>query len=191
MMSCTRTVVPLAMLAISPMWVQGTRPSAAGAPVLAEFDQRVKAYTDLRATATKGAAKMAETAKPEQITAAREALAAKIVAARAGARPGDIFTPAVQNHIRAILALEMKGVKGQNARGSIWDEGPGPGAFKMQVNTVYPKDQPLGSVPPSILEKLPTLPEGLEYRFVYRHLLLRDAQANLILDFMPAALPAA
>ena len=37
----------------------------------------------------------------------------------------------------------------------------------------------------------PSLPEGLEYRFVYRHLIIRDTQANLVIDFMPAALPAA
>lgn len=190
MMSFARTVI-LISLAISPVWAQGTKPTAPGAPVLAEFDQRIKAYTDLRATAQKGAAKMAETAKAEQITAAREALAAKIVAARAAAKPGDIFTPAVQAHIRAILLPELKGVKGQNARGSIMDEGPGPGAFTIKVNSTYPKEFPLGSVPPSILTALPQLPEGLEYRFVYRHLLIRDSQANLILDFMPAALPAA
>jgi hypothetical protein len=190
MMSFCRTVL-LLTLAISPVWAQGTSPTAQGTPVLAEFDQRIKTYTDLRAGVNKGAGKVAETAKPEEIAAARQAIAAKIVSARATAKPGDLFTPAVQDHIRLILAREMKGVKGQNARGSIWDEGPGPGAFTVKVNSTYPKEFPLGSVPPAILTALPQLPEGLEYRFVYRHLLIRDAQANLILDFMPAALPAA
>ena len=74
-------------------------------------------------------------------------------------------------------------------RGSIWDEGPGPGAFRLEVNSVYPKDQPLGTVPPNILKALPPLPEDLEYRFIYRHLAIRDQQANLIVDFMPAAIP--
>lgn len=189
MMSFCRTAILLS-LAITPVFAQRPSATVQGAPVLAEFDQRIKAYTELRADLSTGAAKVNETAKPEEISAARQLVAAKIVAARSAAKPGDIFTPAVQAHIRAILVIEMKGVKGQNARGSIWDEGPGPGAFKLQVNTTYPKEQPLGSVPPGILAKLPALPEGLEYRFVYRHLLLRDAQANLILDFMPAALPA-
>ncbi|MGE3491075.1 MAG: hypothetical protein AB7N29_13800 [Vicinamibacterales bacterium] len=174
-----------------PLSAQRTTTVAKDPAVLAEFDQRVKVYTDLRDGLHKGAAKMNETTKPEEIAAARQTLAAKLTAARASAKPGDIFSPAVQAHIRAILAPELKGVKGQNTRGSIWDEGPGPEAFKLKVNSEYPKQYPLGSVPPAILEALPKLPEGLEYRFVYRQLLIRDTQANLIIDFMPAALPVA
>jgi hypothetical protein len=191
MTSLWPTVILLA-LAATPIWAQAPAKTAKpGAPVLEEFDQRVKVYTDMRATVNTGAAKANETSKPGEIAAARKSLNARLVAARAGAQPGDIFTPAVQSHIRAILLPEMKGVKGQNARGSIWDEGPGPGAFKVKVNSEYPKEYPLGSVPPAILAALPQLPEGLEYRFVYRHLLIRDADANLIVDFMPAALPVA
>jgi hypothetical protein len=159
------------------------------APALAEFDARVKKYASLRNDLNKGAAKQRETEHPEKIAAAREALAAKIRAKRAGTKAGDIFTPPIQERIRKLLAPEMKGEKGKNTRGSIWDEGPGPGAFKLEVNTIYPKDQPLGNMPPNVLKALPPLPQGLEYRFVYRHLVLRDEEANLIIDFMPAAIP--
>jgi hypothetical protein len=159
------------------------------APALAEFDARVKKYAALRDELNKGAAKQRETEHPEKIAAAREALAAKIRSERAGAKPGDIFTPQIQERIRKLLVPEMKGVKGQNTRGSIWDEGPGPGAFKLEVNSIYPKDQPLGTVPPNVLNALPPLPEGLEYRFVYRNLVIRDEPSNLIIDFMPAAIP--
>ena len=163
--------------------------TAQDAPALAEFDARVNKYASLRNEINKGAAKQRETEHPEKIAAAREALAARIRSERAGAKPGDIFTPQIQERIRKLLAPEMTGTKGQNTRGSIWDEGPGPGAFKLDVNIIYPKDQPLGSVPPNVLTALPPLPEGLEYRFVYRHLVIRDEQANLIIDFMPAAIP--
>lgn len=163
--------------------------TAQDASALAEFDARVKKYAALRNELNKGAAKQRETEHPEKIAAAREALAARIRTQRAGAKPGDIFTPALQERIRKMLAPEMAGAKGKNTRGSIWDEGPGPGAFKLEVNTIYPKDQPLGNMPPNVLKALPPLPEGLEYRFVYRHLVLRDEQANLIIDFMPAAIP--
>jgi hypothetical protein len=44
-------------------------------------------------------------------------------------------------------------------------------------------------MPGNVLTALPPLPEGLEYRFVSRNLLLLDVQANLIVDFMPAAIP--
>lgn len=163
--------------------------SSADREALAEFDQRVKQYASLRREQNKGVAKQRETEDPAKIAAAREALAARIRAQRAGAKPGDIFTPAIQERIRKLLAPEMAGAKGKNTRGSIWDEGPGPGAFKLEVNTIYPKDQPLGNMPPNVLKALPPLPQGLEYRFVYRHLVLRDEEANLIIDFMPAAIP--
>jgi hypothetical protein len=158
-------------------------------PALAEFDARVKKYAALRDELNKGAAKQRETKEPEKIAAAREALAAKLRAERAGAKPGDIFTPQIQERIRKLLAPEMAGMKGKNTRGSIWDEGPGPGAFKLEVNSIYPKDQPLGTVPPNVLKALPPLPEGLEYRFVHRNLVIRDEPSNLIIDFMPAAIP--
>ena len=163
--------------------------TAQDAPAIAEFAARIKTYEALRDELNKGAAKQRETEHPEKIAAAQQALAAKIAARRAGAKPGDIFTPHIQARIRKLLAPEMKGVDGKNTRGSIWDEGPGPGAFTLEVNSVYPKDQPLGTVPPNILTALPPLPEDLEYRFVYRHLVIRDQQANLIVDFMPAAIP--
>ena len=159
------------------------------APPLAEFDARVKKYAALRNGINTGAAKQRQTEHPEKIAAARETLAARIQAERASAKAGDIFTPQIQEQFRKLLAPQMAGAKGKNTRGSIWDEGPGPGAFKLEVNSIYPKDQPLGNVPPNVLKALPPLPEGLEYRFVYRHLVLRDEQANLIIDFMPAAIP--
>jgi hypothetical protein len=34
---------------------------------------------------------------------------------------------------------------------------------------------------------LPTLPQGLEFRFVGRNLILLDTEANLIVDFIPNA----
>ena len=83
----------------------------------------------------------------------------------------------------------MKGVRGQNTRGIIHDEGPGPGAFSFKVNHAYPKEQPLGPVPANILKTLPPLPENLEYRFVDNHLTLGDTRANLIVDYMPNAIP--
>ena len=59
------------------------------------------------------------------------------------------------------------------------------------INTDYPTTLPLATVPPSLLLKLPTLPEDPEYRFLGRHLILRDIKANLIVDFIPDVVPAA
>ena len=154
-----------------------------------DFDSRIKAYATLRDRLETGAAELTESPTPEEIVAAEKALAAKIQAARATAKPGDIFTPGIQAQFKRLLNPEMKGTGGQNTRGIIKDEGPGHGGFPLAVNLAYPKDQPFGTVPANILSALPPLPEHIEYRFVDRHLILRDTRANLIIDFLPNAIP--
>ena len=57
-------------------------------------------------------------------------------------------------------------------------------AFKPQVNQVYPTTFPLATFPPTLLKVLPPLPKEVEYRIVAGHLILRDTEANLIVDFI-------
>jgi hypothetical protein len=59
----------------------------------------------------------------------------------------------------------------------------------VAVNAPYPPNVPYTTLPPALLLRLPTLPDGLEYRFVGRALILRDVDAALIVDFLPNALP--
>ena len=66
---------------------------------------------------------------------------------------------------------------------------PTPAQNPPAVNTPYPENAPLATVPPLILVNLPRLPDGLEYRFMGRHLILRDQPSNLIIDFVPGAVP--
>ena len=63
-----------------------------------------------------------------------------------------------------------------------------PKAFPFKVNTFYPDKEPLSTVPPNVLQTLPPLPEEIEYRFIQKHLILRDARANLIIDYIPNAI---
>ena len=53
------------------------------------------------------------------------------------------------------------------------------------MNADYPETAALATVPPLILARLPRLPDGLEYRFMGRDLILRDTNANLIVDLDP------
>jgi hypothetical protein len=53
------------------------------------------------------------------------------------------------------------------------------------VNATYPEGNPLPTVPATILQALPTLPPDVEYRIVDRNLILRDVDANIIVDFIP------
>ena len=57
-----------------------------------------------------------------------------------------------------------------------------PGEFPYAINNAYPKDQPLSSVPASMLNVLPRLPPDVWYRFLGRDLILHDSKANVILD---------
>ncbi len=54
---------------------------------------------------------------------------------------------------------------------------------QIKVNAPYPP-VPLQSTPPTLLANLPELPAGLDYRIVGHTLVLRDVQANLVLDFI-------
>jgi hypothetical protein len=54
----------------------------------------------------------------------------------------------------------------------------------LTVNRPYPTSIPLVTVPAQLLAELPPLPEALEYRLVDRRLLLRDRDANLIVDVL-------
>ena len=43
---------------------------------------------------------------------------------------------------------------------------------------------------PTLLNRLPVLPKELTYRIIGRTLVLQDTKTNLIVDFIPKALPA-
>jgi hypothetical protein len=62
-------------------------------------------------------------------------------------------------------------------------------AVPLKINVKYPEKEPLSTVPPNVLLSLPKVPEELEYRFVGKYLILRDARANIIVDFIPNAIP--
>ena len=56
--------------------------------------------------------------------------------------------------------------------------------FRPVVNQTYPSSWPLQTFPPTLLAELPQLPEQLEYRFVDNSLILRDKQANIVVDYL-------
>jgi len=58
----------------------------------------------------------------------------------------------------------------------------------VAVNALYNTEAPSSSMPPSLLLKLPQLPDQVRYQFVGRDLILRDTEANVILDFIKDAI---
>jgi hypothetical protein len=149
------------------------------ARVLADFKDRVDAYVDLRKKVDPGAPTLKETDDPAKIKMAQDDLAKGIMAARAAAKRGDVFTPEITLRLRRLLRPELKDA---DTKQLILDDNPG--NIKFKVNGPYPSAEPLSTVPPNVLASLPELPPDLEYRFVGKHLILRDSRANLIVDYI-------
>lgn len=153
--------------------------------VLLDFKNRVDKYVELRKSADDTAQPMKETAKAGDIKEAQLSLAERIGVARKGAKRGEIFTPEIAAHFRRLLRPEMKE---PGTKAEIKDDNPESGV-PFKVNGPYPEKEPLSTVPPNVLASLPLLPDDIEYRFVKRHLILRDARANLIIDYLLNAIP--
>jgi hypothetical protein len=149
---------------------------------LATFTNSVHSYLDLRARLEPGLPRLRVTTNADEIDQAERALARKIREARVAARQGDIFAPPLQTQIKRMLTIEVD----PETMASITDDNPG--AFEFKLNGTYPKDKPVSTMPPNVLQLLPPLAEGLEYRFVGGHLILRDRRANIILDDIPYAI---
>ena len=156
----------------------------ANAAVMAEFKSRVDKYADLHKQLATGAATQKETSDPAQINAAKTALAAKVQKARVDAKQGDIFTMEIRPVFRRLLAPELKGEDGRDAKAVLKDDAPAPGTVPFKVNAKYPENQPIPSVPANLLLTLPSLPAPLEYRIVGQHLLLIDTSTDLIVDYI-------
>lgn len=164
-------------------------------PAIKDFNERVKQYWDLHKK-FEGAAPPIDKKKepdPAAILQHEQALAQGIREARKGAAEGDIFTPPVQKVFIATIQEQLSSGTGAKAREIILGEGnpknpESPARVDLAVNAKYPAKAPLSTVPPSVLLKLPKLPEGLEYRFVGRHLILYDSKANLIVDILRNAI---
>ena len=163
----------------------GVNPDAA---VLKDFKARVDKYVAIHKDAAKGPARLKETENPAEITQAQDALAARIRTARADARHGDIFTPEISTQFRRLLAPEMKGEEGRDAKAVMKTDAPPQSAVAFKVNAKYPEGQPLPTTPANVLLNLPRLPEPLQYRIIGRHLVLVDSAADLIVDYIPNAI---
>jgi hypothetical protein len=163
-------------------------------PAVKDFSKRVAGYVELQKSAESKLPKLGDESEPEKIAAHKKALAASLVAERSNAQQGGIFTPAIAAEFRSIIKQELAGAEGRPAREVIRDGNPmiegDPAKLKLAVNARYPDDQPVSTMPPDLLLRLPKLPsESLEYRFIGKHLILRDNKADLIVDYIRDAAP--
>jgi len=160
------------------------------AGLVAEFKKKIEGYVKLRNEAEHASPNLEQTLKPGEIVTAEKSIGHRVRQARATAKRGDIFTPATQAMFRRMLRPPLtKGAGAADNKAIIKDDAPDPKDVPFKVNSDYPKDAPLSTVPPDVLLSLPQLPEDVQYRFVGKHLILYDAKANLIIDFMLNAIP--
>ncbi len=179
----------LVVVIASTWWTAPAAQQNADVKVLAEFTAKVEAYATLRKDLEKKAPPLKKTDDPAEITQAEKALAQQIRIARAGAKPGDIFTPETQRVFKRLLNPTLKGDEGVENTHVLKADRPPASKIPFQVNGEYPKDQPLSTVPPDLLKALPPLPENLQYRFAGKHLLLYCTRGNLIVDYMLNVIP--
>lgn len=179
---------PVARETARPAPESGAKPGTADAQLLADFNQRIDSYMEMRNRLKKDAPPLKETKDPAKIKASQEVLAAKIREARQDAKPGEIFTPEIRQLFRRLMYPETRGRAGAENKAIITEEKGELKDVALKVNADYPDSAPLMTVPPDILAALPRLPEDLEYRFVSKHMILLDTHANLIVDYVPNAI---
>lgn len=155
------------------------------AEAMAQFSKRVAAYLALQKKVEATLPSQKETDNPERIKAHVSSLADGIRSARADAKAGDCFNGA-SDQFRRIIRQDAAERSVRDAFAAMQEV---PTRTRPRVNANYPETAALATVPPLILQRLQRLPDGVEYRFMGRDLILRDTKANLIVDVLPEAVP--
>jgi hypothetical protein len=157
-------------------------------PGFQEFSDRVQKYVQLHKSVEGTVPKLKTTNEPELIVAHQKILARKIKAARAHAKRGDIFTPVAREDFLKAMSSEFQGPQASHAKATM-KQGAPLKKVHLHVNEIYPEAIPYTSVPPTMLQKIPKLPEELAYRAVSSDLVLLDVKANLVVDYLPGVIP--
>jgi hypothetical protein len=189
-------LVALAIAACSPTPLPVIVPAPSD-PIFDTFRAALQAYVDqtqpYRSQAAAAAEKVPEKAGPaagaetsvrtRQLDLA-EALRTRL---RPNARQGEMFTTDIAPVIRRYIDEAFSSPR----RDLLFDE-------LAEQNTTPPTNTSAPAVnqqleaprlPPRLIEILPSLPKPLEYDFAGRTLVLRDVDAELVVDFLPDALP--
>ena len=176
-----RLLILLLALSISPVWARARVTAVKVSPEFRPFSERLKAYMKLHDSAEKALGAVKDKSDAVQLKVRKEALAEAIRAARTEAKQGDMFVPEVQALFRQVIASEVRGKSGAPAKQTIMDENPSKSGeaakMKLAVNAIYPDGVAITTMPPTLLLRLPTLPDALKYLFVGQTLVLRDATA--------------
>jgi hypothetical protein len=124
----------------------------------------------------------------DQILNRQRAMARHIAALRKDTGEGAIFTPETKTYFARNLDLAYR--ENPAAVSASLACAAKPQEQKIRANGVYPETWDFPMMAPTILRRLPSLPPELEYRIVNQDLILRDVEANLVVDVMRDAVAA-
>jgi hypothetical protein len=161
---------------------------AAKSELFAEYKKRIDAYLKVHDEAKKNAPALKQTSDPAEIKQAQDALGARIRELRANAKQGDVFSPEIVTYFRTLLVPPLNAEDSHKTKAVLKDDAPPPEKINFAVNAKYPSSETLPTVPGKVLLHLPTLPKTLEYRIIGKALVLRDVDADIIVDFFPNAI---
>jgi hypothetical protein len=149
---------------------------------VAEFNGKMDEYATLRSKLQQGLPALVVTVNPIEIRRAEQLLAERIRVARADARRHTIFTEETRRAFRQMLGPVT------TAANCAFIADDNPSEWFWAVNSEYPKQHPVSSVPPTMLAVLPRLPDDVFYRFLDTDLVLHDTRANIMLDRIDKAI---
>lgn len=187
-----RHIAVLGLLLGTPslLWASG-RQAASVAPAepaaIKQFDTAIAKYMAMRRQLRTEVAGPVKNSSSSQVTNASDALAGAITRARQDARVGSIFAPPVAAVIKQRIADAVRTEHLASVLADIDDEGKS--SVDPKVHLRLPVSAQMATMPASVLKVLPPLPKELEYRILGRYLIIRDVDASLILDYIPAAVP--
>ena len=116
----------------------------------------------------------------------RHALANGIRTSRRDAQSGDVLCPSLAPALVQAVRADLARRPFPERQAILFSV---PRVLQVRVNDSYPASSPLVTVSPLLLTRFLVLPPELQYRFLDRALILLDVDANLIVDFIPRALP--
>ena len=169
---------------ITPVQKATASPENPDSAILADFNRRLDHYVKTQRALLKDSP-ISEDATPAQIKARQDTLAAQLRVIRKNAKQGDIFTPQVAALLKRLMYPEVKGPERKEIKQALVEEDGEKAEVWLKVNARWPDSEPLTTAPANLLANLPQLPEDVEYRISNtRHLVLRDVDANMIVDFI-------
>ncbi len=152
------------------------------AQAMQDFTNRVEQYIKIHHHAELLVPHIKPTASAKKIIDRKHALAAEINKERGAVKEGNIFTPEVDAYFDRLIHSAYRQDAAAIDAGLLCMSPVR--AEKLKPSDIYPEDAELTAMPSTILLHVPELPPELEYRIVNKDLIIRDREANLIVDIL-------